>query len=361
MRLPSYTTHDEKEFLRSLTTGMAGSEIVMGAEEYLNPGGRIPSQQTLNTPVGTPSATSTQKFFPPGMTLPGNISHRNSTMIPAHHRDSRYGSNVDDRFSTWSSRSLRQSNMFSASCDPIKHLEDVTDSSLSQNTVFRPAGPPNAMCPRPPTKLPVDDEGYLEPSPKSPVFKDNSTPTNNNAYMDLLCEQQPSQPNTVFQYPPPHVYLLDNQSNYGRVPDPTIGGQSMPGASIDNLEYQLLTSQPSSVRGDYHTLGIPIVGSANNGSPASSQGPSSIHSVTSNPPNSGKPPSLTSNGSSSRSAGLNGVILKKHDEGHISHEYYNDFGDRFNSRGDNMKPLKLHPPPAASKPPAPASKHETTV
>ena len=157
----------------------------------------------------------------------------------------------------------------------------------------------------------------------------------------------------------------------------------MPGASIDNLEYQLLTSQPSSVRGDYHTLGklstqlfvdilflltfasyflgIPIVGSANNGSPASSQGPSSIHSVTSNPPNSGKPPSLTSNGSSSRSAGLNGVILKKHDEGHISHEYYNDFGDRFNSRGDNMKPLKLHPPPAASKPPAPASKHETTV
>merc|ERR1712223_587906 len=94
MRLPSYTTHDEKEFLRSLTTGMAGSEIVMGAEEYLNPGGRIPSQQTLNTPVGTPSATSTQKFFPPGMTLPGNgqfhgdVSHRNSTMIVGSHRHS---------------------------------------------------------------------------------------------------------------------------------------------------------------------------------------------------------------------------------------------------------------------------------
>merc|ERR1712193_130446 len=109
-------THDEKEFIRSLTTqhGLAGSEIVMGAEEYLNPGGRIPSQQTLNTPVGTPSATSTQKFFPPGMTLPGDINHRNSTMI-TQHRHSRYGSNAEG-FNTWGSRSLRQSsNMFSSS------------------------------------------------------------------------------------------------------------------------------------------------------------------------------------------------------------------------------------------------------
>lgn len=95
--------------------------------------------------------------------------------------------------------------------------------------------------------------------------------------------------------------------------------------------------------------GIPLVGSANNGSPASSQGPSSIHSVTSNPPNSGKPPSLTSNGSSAgqRSAGLNGVIIKK--PGDDGHEYYNDF-DRFHRE---IKPLKLQPPPAA--------KHETTV
>ena len=98
--------------------------------------------------------------------------------------------------------------------------------------------------------------------------------------------------------------------------------------------------------------GIPLVSSANNGSPASSQGPSSIHSVTSNPPNSGKPPSLTSNGSSSggtRSAGLNGVMSAKNSgpENSSNHEYYNDY-DRFK----NLQPLKLQPPPA---------KHETTV
>lgn len=87
--------------------------------------------------------------------------------------------------------------------------------------------------------------------------------------------------------------------------------------------------------GDYHTLGIPLVNSGgSNGSPASSQGPSSIHSVTSNPPNSanGRP-----------SGGLNGVINRnmQHQLPHIEdqfegqHEYYNDF-----------PPLKLQPPPA---------------
>ena len=41
MRLPSYTTHDEKELLK-MNVGMVGnvSEMaaIMGAEEYLNPG-----------------------------------------------------------------------------------------------------------------------------------------------------------------------------------------------------------------------------------------------------------------------------------------------------------------------------------
>merc|ERR1739848_551600 len=120
----------------------------------------------------------------------------------------------------------------------------------------------------------------------------------------------------------------------GRVPDHFgNGGQLRP--SIDNLEYILTSNTSNSARGDYHTLGIPLVSSANNGSPASSQGPSSIHSVTSNPPNSGKPPSLTSNGSSSgtRSAGLNGIIPKNNIENSSNHEYYNDY-DRF------QKPLK---------------------
>ena len=238
--------------------------------------------------------------------------------------------------------------------------------SLSTHNTMMSHRNGGSVYPRPPTHLPVDHDGYLEPSPRSPAFKaDNTTPTNNNAYMDLL-----SEPGTMFPYPPPQTLM---NSNYGRVPDPINLGAPL--ASIDNLEY-ILTSQrqsSSNSRGNYHELGkhenivckkilvklifnfsilgIPFVGSANNGSPASSQGPASIHSVHSNPPNSGKPPSLTSNGSSGRSAGLNGVLLKKADGFEGSHEYYNDF-DRLHR---DVKPLKLQPPPA------PAPKHETTV
>ena len=209
--------------------------------------------------------------------------------------------------------------------------------------------------PRPPIRLPVDDEGYLEPMPKSPLTnKDNHTPTGNNVYMDLLSDQ----PVSAFQFPAPQKYLTENHSNYARVPDLFSGGGGSawrPGQTtqIDNLEYHIMTNPPSnSGRGNYHELGIPVVGSVNNGSPAaSSLGPSSIHLVISNPPNSGKPPSLTSNGSSGggiRSAGLNGIIPKHFDHS-SSHEYYNDY-DQFNS-----KPLKLQPVPV------PSNKHETNV
>ncbi len=143
---------------------------------------------------------------------------------------------------------------------------------------------------------------------------------------------------------------------------------------MDNPEYILRSSTSGgsgSTRGDYHTLGIPFSGSANNGSPASSQGPSSIHSVHSNPPSAnglGQPlppqhptQSLSSNGSSGTTAvttiaGLNGVINQRpvstaHGvgvSGHFApgsatnsegsdghHGYYNDFTTR----------LQLQPPP----------------
>lgn len=278
MRLPEFTPQDEREMITQ--HGLGGSEVVIGAEEYFNPGGRMSSQQTLHTPVETPlpPPTPTQKFFPPGMTLPSE-SHRNSAYLS--HRHSRFGSSaaIPDGFSTLGSRSLRHSNMFSPSCDPLKALgndknhflkaPDLTQVSIAEDETHGTSSLTNAHStmfsqrsvngstihgyPRPPTKLPVDDEGYLEPSPKSPTFKtDNRTPTGNNAYMELL-----SDPGTMFQYPPPQGYFLtDNPSNYGRVPDMTSNaGQhmGMP-ASIDNLEY-ILTSKASSTKGDYHTLG----------------------------------------------------------------------------------------------------------
>ena len=110
---------DEKELIRSHVTqsGLGGSlDGVIGAEEYFNPNGRMSSQHTLNTPVDTPvpPATPSQKFFPPGMTLPSDMSHRNSQILNGNSRHSRYGSQqIPEGFSTLGSRS-RHSSMFPA-------------------------------------------------------------------------------------------------------------------------------------------------------------------------------------------------------------------------------------------------------
>ena len=137
MRLPSYTTSDEKELIRNLSSGIGGSEVIMAAEEYLNPGMRLPSQHTLNTPVDTPlpPATPSQKFFPSDMTFPNgmggpDINHRHSTLIP--NRNSRHASHSDvNGFSTLgTNRSLRLSNFPSSSCDPLKDLGKLIISKL---------------------------------------------------------------------------------------------------------------------------------------------------------------------------------------------------------------------------------------
>ena len=125
-------------------------------------------------------------------------------------------------------------------------LDTHTQNTLSQRSHY----------PRPPTQmpnLPVDEAGYLEPSPRSPIFKtDNTTPTNNNAYMHLLSDDNT---NTMFPYPPPQQLQQHcTNSNYGRVPDAINMGAPL--ASIDNLEYILTSRQSSSHgRGNYHELG----------------------------------------------------------------------------------------------------------
>ena len=118
-----YLSQDEKELIRSHVTqsGLGGSECVIGAEEYFNPNGQMSSQHTLSTPVETPlPPTPTQKFFPPGMTLPSDMmSHRSSQIINST-RHSRYGSNaaIPDGFSTLGSR-RPISNRFSTSGEPL--------------------------------------------------------------------------------------------------------------------------------------------------------------------------------------------------------------------------------------------------
>merc|ERR1719430_2674576 len=343
MRLPSYTTQDEKELIRNLSSAIGGNEIVMVAEEYLNPG-RVASSATLNTPVDTPlPSTPTQKFFPPNMPPPPYSSHPGLT----NNRNSRYGSTpgVNEAFSTLGSRSTRyNSNFFSQSCDPLKLLEDEADATSyggynnRTNTTGR-----NPHKPRPPNvALPLDNEDYLVPSPQSPPpATPNSLNNNKNPYMDLISDGKSS--SGMFIYPPPHGYVIPEEpgpqlNNYGRLVLPEFIPHSGV-VSMDNPEYIL---QEAKRRGlaNYHPLGSPVVPS-----PTSSSGPSSLPA----PPYT----SLSSTGSTNftsspaaphhpqqqqqgqqGTAGLNGALSgnqpashrshPRSSDGESDHEYYND-------------------------------------
>merc|ERR1719232_495028 len=250
MRLPSYTTQDEKELIRNLASSIGGNEAVLMAEEYLNPGqvtNAGQSGQTLNTPVDTPlPSTPTQKFFPPNMPPPPYSSHPGLS----NNRNSRYGSTpgVNEAFSTLGSRSTRyNSNFFSQSCDPLKLLEDEADATSygGYNNRTNTTGRSNHK-PRPPNVvLPLDNEDYLVPSPQSPPPATPNSLNNNpkNTYMDLISEAGAKNGvsgtggSGMFIYPPPHSYFApeDNFQNYGRIQDfmPHISGV----VSMDNPEY----------------------------------------------------------------------------------------------------------------------------
>merc|ERR1719319_2193184 len=235
MRLPSYTTQDEKELIRNLSSAIGGPEVVMVAEEYLNPG-RVASQNTLSTPVDTPlPSTPTQKFFPPNMPPPSYSSTQHS-----HHRNSRYGSTpgIYDGFSTVGSRSLRYgSNFFSQSCDPLKLLEDDADGV---------SGHPNGTLhhqrnPSPPTAL---------SNPSNPAQVTPNTLNNNkNPYMDLISD--PKQQSGMFVYPPPHGYYIPEEPShmYGRLCHPDVIPHSGM-VSMDNPEY-ILQEQKRRARSNY--------------------------------------------------------------------------------------------------------------
>ena len=77
--------------IRNLSSAIGGNEVVMVAEEYLNPG-RVASTATLSTPVDTPlPSTPTQKFFPPNMLPPPYSSHTAlAGPPPNNYRNSRY-------------------------------------------------------------------------------------------------------------------------------------------------------------------------------------------------------------------------------------------------------------------------------
>lgn len=199
MRLPSYTPQDEKELIRNLSMPMEGSEVIMDAEEYLQP--RAQPTALPGAADQVPPPTPIKKFMDDrGFEEDPNVCGASNpveffppNMVP--HPDMNGGCHIN---------------------------EEGDDDAFAHNAATLPKGvKPSDMR----LSLPVDEDDYLMPSPRS---KGLST-----TYMDLIGDSRYS--NGVDGMDP-------RLQGYGGfvVPDFVPPNGQPPLQGVDNIEYHLM-------------------------------------------------------------------------------------------------------------------------
>ncbi|XP_050044786.1 epidermal growth factor receptor isoform X5 [Dermacentor andersoni] len=258
MRLPSYTPQDEKELIRNLSMPMEGSEVIMDAEEYLQP--RAQPSMLLGAEQAPPP-TPIKKFMDdrgfeedPSVGVPNPAEFFPANMVP--HPDMNGGCHAN---------------------------EEGDDDAFVHNAATLPKGSkPSDMR----MSLPVDEDDYLMPSPRS---KGLST-----TYMDLIGDSRYSN----------GVDGLDPrlQGYRGFMPDFVPPNGQGPLQGVDNIEYHLMNRN-----GPAHPVAMQI---------PRDPGPQYVNTCPLGSPNTVVPPQQP------------GVVTRKphsSDEDTDDHEYYNDY------------------------------------
>lgn len=259
MRLPSYTPQDEKELIRNLSMPMEGSEVIMDAEEYLQPRAQ-PSM--IAGAEQAPPPTPIKKFMDdrgfeedPTVGVPNPTEFFPANMVP--HPDMNGGCHAN---------------------------EEGDDDAFLHNAATLPKGAkPSDMR----MSLPVDEDDYLMPSPRS---KGLST-----TYMDLIGDSRYSN----------GVDGLDPrlQGYGGFMPDFVPPNGQAPLQGVDNIEYHLMNNR----NGPAHPLAMQM---------PRDPGPQYVNTCPLGSPNTVVPPQQP------------GVVTRKQhssDEDTDDHEYYNDY------------------------------------
>ncbi|XP_041986353.1 epidermal growth factor receptor isoform X2 [Aricia agestis] len=188
MRLPSYSTQDEKELIRNLSSAMDGPEPLVEADEYLQPKFKaISPTATTNSGLNTGVDTQTNSLKPCT-----SSSWANNVSAP----ENAAGEN-SNRPETWDQDLLRYNNSANPDDTELRHYYNngvcASDSSSSrycsdpmktkdgiENKFDSMSKVKEAQVGNLKLNLPLDEDDYLMPSPQH----------NQNAstYMDLIGE-----------------------------------------------------------------------------------------------------------------------------------------------------------------------------
>ncbi|GAB6019966.1 hypothetical protein CHUAL_001495 [Chamberlinius hualienensis] len=271
MRLPTYSTQDEKELLRTLSVS-EGPEMVMDAEEYLQP---KPNQQYSSTTTGSSSSpsetpslhskSSSHRYPSYGIVREQQLGYGAPNGInshPHHHHHTGHGrsghgndssrnkySHLEEAAANSPNLRPRENSMNSRySSDPLKLLgkgssEPDIQSLVSQNTSHNPKRDLTKVG-HLTLELPVDEEDYLMPSPLP----------NQAAYMDLIGD------NRVGDAVDGIISKSNNQRRH--IPEflPAVNRSTT--LSMDNPEYHFM-KQPHNNNGHNNRLTRAQVGGPN--------------------------------------------------------------------------------------------------
>lgn len=214
MRLPSYTPQDEKELIRTLSMPIEGPEVIMDAEEYLQP--KLDQLGSDSPPPPTPIKKFMEDRGFDGDSV--NSSPTGSPHMNSNHCEFKYGN--ENGTDVVQNGHARDSSLSSRYCsDPLKSLEKEGDRDMfMQNSSTLPKGTKDIKL-----ELPVDEEDYLVPSAHSCTTA---------GYMDLVGD-------TKINAPAPLGVNIDCPMMPDFIP---VG--NIPKA-VDNLEYHLMKNDPT--------------------------------------------------------------------------------------------------------------------
>ncbi|XP_059055085.1 epidermal growth factor receptor isoform X1 [Achroia grisella] len=189
MRLPSYSTQDEKELIRNLSSAMEGTESLVEADEYLQPKFKtIPGTATSISAVSTGVETQTSSLKPctssswaNNVTGPECVTSDGSNkpeiwdqeMLRYNHQINPDGSELRHYYNNGVCASDSSSSRYCS--DPMKVRPEGTESNFDSVSKTKEAQVGNLKL-----NLPLDEDDYLMPSPQHNQ--------NASAYMDLIGE-----------------------------------------------------------------------------------------------------------------------------------------------------------------------------
>ncbi|CAG9558821.1 unnamed protein product [Danaus chrysippus] len=201
MRLPSYSHQDEKELIRTLSSGMDGPEPLVEADEYLQPQLKpsVPGTATTNSTATVTLETNRHTTKPCTSSswtnnAPGqeNVTTENSNrqewdQDALHYNNSSNADGTELRH-YYNNGVCGSENTSSRYCsDPMRSRPDCAETKFDSMSKVREAHVGNLKL-----NLPLDEDDYLMPSPQ----QNQTTST----YMDLIAEGAEGQENQDLRY-----------------------------------------------------------------------------------------------------------------------------------------------------------------